>query len=43
VCAGPKRDPEEICGVQFEFFDSDCDRDAVMTRAKAEYPVSDQR
>jgi hypothetical protein len=38
--AGPKRDPEEICGVQFDFFDSSCDRDAVMTRAKAEYPVS---
>lgn len=35
---GPKRDPEEICGVQFDFFDSSCDRDAVMTRAKAEYP-----
>lgn len=35
---GPKKEPEEICGVNVTFYDSECDRDAVMEKVKAEYP-----
>jgi len=35
---GPAREPEEICGTMMTFIDSTQDRDALMVKAKEEFP-----